>query len=154
MAIQTWRIEIPPEECAALLDGAAPGRLGVIVAGRPEIFPVNHVYDASTGTIVFPTNERTKWRAALDWPWVAFEVDGMDADRIGGWSVAVVGRAEELTDSAEIARLAQRRAVPWGGGRGPSTHWLRIVPSKITGWRIAGAPSDRTTTERLPAPSG
>jgi nitroimidazol reductase NimA-like FMN-containing flavoprotein (pyridoxamine 5'-phosphate oxidase superfamily) len=153
VAIQTWRIEITPEECAALLDGAALGRLGVIVAGRPEIFPVHHVYDASTGTIVFPTNERTKWRAALDWPWVAFEVDGMDADRTGGWSVAVVGRAEELTDGAEIARLAQRRAAPWGGGRGPGPPRLRLGASTVTGWRVAGPPSDRTT-ERLPAPSG
>lgn len=46
MAIQTWRIEIPPEECEELLTGAVLGRLGVIVAGRPELFPVNHVYAA------------------------------------------------------------------------------------------------------------
>jgi hypothetical protein len=151
MAIHTWRIEIPPEECEELLAGAVLGRLGVIVAGRPEVFPVSHVYDASTGSIVFPTNERTKWRAALEWPWVAFEVDGMDADRTAGWSVAVVGRAEELTDSAEIARAWERRAVPWGAGHGPATHWLRIVPSKVTGWRISGPPDRRPLTEPLPA---
>lgn len=136
MAITTWRIEIPPEECTELLAGAPIGRLGVIVAGRPEIFPVGHVYDASTGTIVFPTNERTKWRAALEWPWVAFEVDGLDAARTSGWSVAVVGKAEEVTDAAEIDRAMQRRAVPWGAGCGPGAHWLRIVPDKLTGWRI------------------
>jgi hypothetical protein len=153
MAVQTWRIEIPPEECEGLLAGAALGRLGVIVAGRPEIFPVNHVYDASSGTVVFPTNERTKWRAALEWPWVAFEVDGMDSSGTSGWSVAVVGRAEELTDGAEIDRVARRRAVPWCGGRGPRTHWLRIVPSKVTGWRIAG-PLQQPSTEKLAPPSG
>lgn len=136
MAIHTWRIEIPHEECEELLAGAAVGRLGVIVDGRPEIFPVNHVYDTSTGSIAFCTNERTKWRAALAWPWVAFEVDGVDADRTGGWSVAVVGRAEEITDRAEIARVSQRRTVTLAGGHGPRSHWLRIVPSKMTGWRI------------------
>jgi hypothetical protein len=151
MAIHTWRIEIPPEECEELLAGAALGRLGVIVAGRPEIFPVNHVYDPSTGTIVFPTNKRTKWRAALDWPWVAFEVDGMDADQTGGWSVAVVGRAEEVTDPTEIIWATQTRAVPWGAGVGPGTRWLRIVPTKLTGWRIAGPARRRSLSERQPA---
>jgi uncharacterized protein len=136
VAIHTWRIEIPHEECKELLAGAAVGRLGVIVDGRPEIFPVNHVYDTSTGSIAFCTNERTKWRAALEWPWVAFEVDGMDADRTGGWSVAVVGRAEEIAGRTEIARVSQRRTVTLGGEHGPRSHWLRIVPSKMTGWRI------------------
>jgi len=143
----TWLIEIRPEECAELLAGEVLGRLGVIVAGRPEIFPVNHVYDPSTGTIVFPTNERTKWRAALDWPWVAFEVDGMDADRNGGWSVAVVGRAEEMTDPAEVTWAKERRTVPWGVGVGPGTCWLRIVPTKITGWRIAGPARSYSVSE-------
>ena len=154
MVIHTWRIEIPPEECEELLAETVLGRLGVIVAGRPEIFPVSHVYDEATGSIVFPTNEGTKWRAALDWPWVAFEVDGMDADRTSGWSVAVVGRAEELTDSTEIARAWERRAVPWGAGHSPATHWLRIVPSKVTGWRISGPPDRRPATEPLPACTG
>lgn len=147
MVTTTWLIEIPSEECAELLAGEVLGRLGVIVAGRPEIFPVNHVYDPSTGTIVFPTNERTKWRAALDWPWVAFEVDGMDADRNGGWSVAVVGRAEEVTDPAEIIWAEERRTVPWGVGVGPGTCWLRIVPAKITGWRIAGPARPHSVSE-------
>lgn len=138
MTTHTWLVEIPEGECAALLAGSVLGRLGVVVDGRPEIFPVNHVYDERTGTIVFPTNERTKWRAALDWPWVAFEIDGMDPDHAGGWSVAVVGRAEEVIDAAEIARATQRRAEHWGVP--PATHWLRIVPDKVTGWRISGPP--------------
>jgi hypothetical protein len=143
----TWLIEIPPEECGELLAGEVLGRLGVIVAGRPEIFLVNHVYDPPTGTIVFPTNERTKWRAALDWPRVAFEVDSMDANRNSGWSVAVVGRAEDLTDPAEVAWATQRRAVPWCVGVGPGTCWLRIVPTKITGWRIAGPARPHSVSE-------
>jgi hypothetical protein len=100
---------------------------------------------------VFPTNKRTKWRAALDWPWVAFEVDGMDADQTGGWSVAVVGRAEEVTDPTEIIWATQTRAVPWGAGVGPGTRWLRIVPTKLTGWRIAGPARRRSLSERQPA---
>jgi hypothetical protein len=47
-----------------------------IVNGRPQIFPVNHVYDRPSGCVVFPTRAGIKLHGALDWPWVAFEVDG------------------------------------------------------------------------------
>lgn len=93
MAVQTWLINISDEECAELLAVTPLGRVGVVIGGRPEIFPVNHVYDRDTGTVAFPTNDRTKLHAALDWPHVAYEVDGVDPDGDGGWSVAVVGRA-------------------------------------------------------------
>jgi nitroimidazol reductase NimA-like FMN-containing flavoprotein (pyridoxamine 5'-phosphate oxidase superfamily) len=74
--VQTWLIDIPANECADLLSTAGLGRLGVIVNGRPQIFPVNHVYDRPSGCVVFPTKAGTKLHAALDWPWVAFEVTG------------------------------------------------------------------------------
>jgi nitroimidazol reductase NimA-like FMN-containing flavoprotein (pyridoxamine 5'-phosphate oxidase superfamily) len=134
MPVRTWRIEIPIEECRRLLGRTVLGRLGVIVDGRPEIFPVNHVFDAYNNCVVFPSNDRTKLRAALNWPWVAFEVDGMDPADAGGWSVLVVGHAEELVDAEEIERLATQRSVPWAAGQ--STRWIRIVPTKITGRRI------------------
>jgi uncharacterized protein len=46
--VQTWIITMGPEECAPFPEQAGGGRLGVIVDGRPEIFPVNHVYDRET----------------------------------------------------------------------------------------------------------
>ena len=63
-ATLTYVIEIPPDECARLLASSSLGRLGVVVAGRPEIFPVNHVYDRESGCIIFPTNDGTKRHAA------------------------------------------------------------------------------------------
>ena len=144
MSVTTFLVDIPPEACADLLEGATLGRLGVIVDGRPEIFPVSHVYDRPSGHVVFPTNDRTKLHAALDWPWIAFEVDGVD-DGSGGWSVLVVGRAEEITDPEEIARVTMERHVPWRADS--SVHWLRIVPSKVTGQRICA--SETGITARL-----
>jgi uncharacterized protein len=135
MSVQTWHIAISEPECIQLLTRSTMGRLGVIVDGRPEIFPVNHVYDDASGCIVFPTNEGTKYRASLDWPWVAYEIDGLEPDDQGGWSVAIVGRAEEITDASQIARAAEQRHVLWAGGE--HQHWLRIVPSKTTGQRIS-----------------
>lgn len=134
MTVQTWLINIAPEDCADLLATSALGRLGVVVDGRPEIFPVNHVYDRASGCVVFPTNARTKLHSALNWPWVAYEVDGVEPDGDSGWSVMVVGRAEEITDPDEIARAARDRHVLWRPG--DTAHWVRIVPSKVTGRRI------------------
>jgi nitroimidazol reductase NimA-like FMN-containing flavoprotein (pyridoxamine 5'-phosphate oxidase superfamily) len=132
--VRTWYVNIPVEECRHLLARTVLGRLGVIVDGRPEIYPVNHVFDAAHGCVAFPTNARTKLHAALDWPWVAFEVDGIEPGNRGGWSVLAVGRAEEILDTDEIQRLAAQRTVLWAAGK--SKRWLRIVPTKITGRRI------------------
>ena len=115
MSVMTVLVDIDPLECADLLAASTFGRLGVIVEGRPEIFPVNHVYDRQTGCVAFPTNARTKLHAALDWPWVAFEVDGVQPDGRGGWSVLVVGSAEVITDPEDIARLAADRRRCLGG---------------------------------------
>jgi uncharacterized protein len=135
MTARTWLLDIPEEKCRDLLASSVLGRVAVIVAGRPEIFPVNHVYDRSSGSIMLPTNPGTKLHAALDWPWTAFEVDGLDPDGAGGWSVLVVGRAEEVTDPDDIARVVARRHARWRAG--DQMHWLRIVPSKVTGRRIS-----------------
>lgn len=135
MTARTWLMDITPEQCEELLATATLGRLGVIVDGRPEIFPVNHVFDPVSRCVAFPTNARTKLHAALSWPWIAYEVDGVEPDDAGGWSVLVVGRAEEMTDPADIARAEGLRHVLWRSGH--PMHWIRIVPSKITGRRIS-----------------
>lgn len=134
MTVQTWPINIAPGDCADLLATSARGRLGVVVDGRPEIFPVNHVYDRASSCVVFRTNARTKLHGALNWPSVAYEVDGVEPDGDSGWSVMVVGRAEEITDADEIARVARDRHVLWRPA--DSAHWVRIVPWKVTGRRI------------------
>lgn len=137
MTAVTYLVDIDPEECAHLLASSVLGRLGVIVDGRPEIFPVNHVYDRDSGCVVFPTNARTKLHAALNWPSVAFEVDGVSPNGEGGWSVLVVGRAEPVTDPEAIARAGRERHVLWAAG--DAVQWVRVVPSKVTGRRICAS---------------
>jgi nitroimidazol reductase NimA-like FMN-containing flavoprotein (pyridoxamine 5'-phosphate oxidase superfamily) len=134
MTIQTWSFHLSAEECAALLASTTLGRLGVIIDGRPEIFPVNHIYDEETGCVAFPTNTGSKLDGALHWPSVAFEIDGLESADESGWSVAVVGRAEEITDAKLIARLSRQRQSVWRPGE--TSRWIRIVPSKVTGRRI------------------
>lgn len=126
-------IHMDREECEERLASARLGRLGVLVDGRPEIFPVLHAFDRSNGTIVFETNERTKLNAALQWPWVAYQVDALEAeDGSKGWSVLVVGRAEEITEPAEIEHVASLGPL-WSTS--DQVRWIRIVPDKVTGRR-------------------
>lgn len=125
-------VDMDAQQCEAHLTAATLGRLGVVVDGRPEIFPVHHAYDRTTGCVVFQTNARTKLHAALNWPSVAFEVDGTDPhDEWSGWSVLVVGRAQEITDPDEVARASRLKPTVWSGN--DHEHWVRIVPEKISG---------------------
>jgi nitroimidazol reductase NimA-like FMN-containing flavoprotein (pyridoxamine 5'-phosphate oxidase superfamily) len=130
----TFPLELGRAHCDDLLAGSSLGRVGVVVDGRPEIFPVNHVFDEQTRCVLFPAREGTNLHAGLKWPWVAFEVDGQEPDGSGGWSVLVLGEAKELTDRASVARISARRRVAWGTGAG--VHWRIIVPSQVTGRRI------------------
>ena len=136
--METWLEELGDAVCRRLLAGAEIGRLGVVVDGKPAIFPVNHVWDDETGSVVFPSNARTKLHAATSGSPVAFEVDGTDDGGRSAWSVVVVGPAEEVTDAALVERAAARRVPLWAVG--PYTHWLRIVPERITGRRISTLP--------------
>ncbi|MBW8826481.1 MAG: pyridoxamine 5'-phosphate oxidase family protein [Acidobacteria bacterium] len=130
----TWLEHLSDDECRERLASAALGRIAVMVDGHPEIFPVNHVYDPTLG-VAFPTNDRTKLHAALEWPWISFEVDGIEDGGEAGWSVLVVGHALEVADPAVCDDLRARRHVRWGAA---SDHrWLHIEATKMTGRRIS-----------------
>jgi uncharacterized protein len=70
---------------------------------------------------------------------VAFEVDGADEATRTGWSVLVRGEATEITDPDDLARVRQLPIHPWAPG--VKTHYVRILPTAVTGRRIA-VPSD------------
>jgi uncharacterized protein len=131
---QTWLIHLSKEDCESRLAATSLGRLGVIVSGRPEVFPVNYVIDPRSGCVAFPSQPGTKLASALDWPWVGFEIDGVEPGGDEGWSVMVVGRAEEIDDPDAIARLAAAQRVGWR--QSGTERWLRIAPTKVTGRRI------------------
>jgi len=119
------------DECIALLEHNSLGRLAVVVDGRPLVFPVNFTLDGEA--IVMRTDEGTKLYGARNGP-VAFECDGADSLYHTGWSVLVVGVAEEVTGAVEIARLEHLPLGLWCSG--PKGTWLRIRLRTITGRRI------------------
>lgn len=120
------------DECVALLGTQQVGRLAVVSAARPLIFPVNYAMDGES--VVFRTAPGTKFDAAVREMAVAFEIDEFDAEHHEGWSVLVTGRAEEVVSEAHRARLANLPLRPWAAG--VKDHWLTIAPTAITGRRV------------------
>jgi nitroimidazol reductase NimA-like FMN-containing flavoprotein (pyridoxamine 5'-phosphate oxidase superfamily) len=120
-----------------LLAGEEIGRLAVVVGRSPTILPVNYALDGEA--IVFRSAPGTKLDQAGRAP-VAFEVDGFDRQRRTGWSVVVHGRLEEVTrfDAATLARVSALALHPWSDT--PKDHWLRLVPSRVTGRRVTRHP--------------
>lgn len=118
-------------ECFRLLTCEQIGRVGLSVGALPVIFPVN--YRLIGGDIFFRTGEGLKRRAALDGSVVGFEVDRIDADTSGGWSVLVVGVAREVGGGAETPPELDALA-PWAGG--DRHRVVSIHPEVVSGRRI------------------
>jgi uncharacterized protein len=124
------------DECLRLLNEhpVHVGRLAFTTEdGYPLVLPVN--YRVDHGTVVFRTALGTKLDVVAKGIPVAFEVDELDSAWEEGWSVVIQGRAEEVTNPAEISRLQRLPIRPWGPG--DRSRFVRIQPDKITGRRIA-----------------
>jgi nitroimidazol reductase NimA-like FMN-containing flavoprotein (pyridoxamine 5'-phosphate oxidase superfamily) len=121
------------DECVRLLASDEVGRLALVDGGAPVVFPVNYRLDGEA--IVFRTAPGTKLAIAARGP-VAFEVDAFDRTARTGWSVLATGRLEEVThfDPPTFERVRDLPVESWAGGE--RAHWMRLVPSRITGRRI------------------
>ena len=120
------------DECRQLLSIGRIGRVGVSMGAVPAIFPVN--FALLDGDIVFRTATGTKLDAAARNAVVAFEVDRIDAVFEEGWSVFVVGTAEEIHDEIELERLRQLDLRTWA--EGTRDHVVRIRPDFMSGRRV------------------
>jgi nitroimidazol reductase NimA-like FMN-containing flavoprotein (pyridoxamine 5'-phosphate oxidase superfamily) len=137
---------IDEAECWKLLGSEEIGRIGVAIANRPDIYPVNYKVDSGDDQlgphIVIHTVPGTKLAGAVLGVSVVFEVDnfhsGMRPDGevpVGGaWSVILHGRAEEVEGVEELLRAGDLGIRPWTTA--PKMRFLRIVPDDISGRRI------------------
>ncbi len=122
------------EECWRLIGASSVGRLAVSIANQPDIFPINYAVDNET--IVINTEAGTKLAAAILGSAVAFEVDGLDADKHTGWSIVVHGKAEEI-QGVEATLEAEDLGIRSWADR-DRTRFVRIHPSEVSGRRIPG----------------
>ena len=127
--------ELAFDECVRLLQAGVMGRVALTTPGGPQIVPVN--YAAVEESILVATSPYSALGTYGPHQLVAFEVDHFDYENHTGWSVVVQGRAEVVTDPAELRRL---RAIwaprPWADGA-RNLH-LRIPWTELSGRSLGG----------------
>jgi uncharacterized protein len=123
---------LPVDECLQLLAGQYVGRLAYLVDGRPTIRPVNYVLHE--GVVVIQTGYGALLDGAASSPAIAFEIDGTDPDYHTGWSVVLHGVAEEIWRPRELESARNLPLRPWVPG--DRQHYLRLLPTEISGRRI------------------
>ena len=117
--------------------------MAVSIGAVPAVFPVN--YGVLDGAIVFRTGEGSKLDAAVRNAVVAFEIDEVDPLYHEGWSVLVVGLADEVRDGPLAARAQHLPLKPWAPG--PRHHLVAIHPEIRLGppHRPRGRPTSTAT---------
>lgn len=119
-------------ECLRLLTHRRFGRVGVTAGALPTILPVNYWCDGES--IYVRTSAGSKLDAALRDAVVAFEVDDIEPLSHAGWSVVVTGVAHEITEPAQLARLALAPLARWAPT--PASHIIAISTELVTGRRM------------------
>jgi nitroimidazol reductase NimA-like FMN-containing flavoprotein (pyridoxamine 5'-phosphate oxidase superfamily) len=125
-------------ESLRLISPGGVGRLAYSGRFGLTVMPVN--YRMLEGSIVFrteqdsPTDEDLRTGIAGAEYKVAFEVDDVDADARAGWSVLVQGDAHHVDSPEEYASVLKSGVESWAGGI--REHFLRIIPTRITGRRV------------------
>jgi nitroimidazol reductase NimA-like FMN-containing flavoprotein (pyridoxamine 5'-phosphate oxidase superfamily) len=122
------------DECQALLRTQQVGRVGVCIQ-KPLVVPV--VYALLDDDVVFRTAPGEKLIAAALNRTVAFEVDEYDLSAHTGWSVLVLGTAEEIVDREELRRARAIGLEPWAGE--VRDRYVRIRAEEVTGRRVQPA---------------
>jgi hypothetical protein len=119
------------EQCEAHLAAGGVGRFVFLGEGGPVALPVNFRF--VDGDIVFRTRAGGPLAAAAGTV-VSFEVDRIDDAMSEGWSVLLTGRARQVDDPEELARLAALALEPWPGGDRRAV--IRIETASISGRSI------------------
>ena len=118
-------------QCETLLRTQKVGRVGVCT-GRAGVFPV--LYGLLDGDVVFRTAPGEKLIAAALQREVVFEIDSFDVGARTGWSVNVLGIAEEIDQPDELARAEALGLDPWAGEI--RDRYVRIRAVEVSGRRV------------------
>lgn len=138
--------ELGAGECRRLLGTHGVGRVGISTPEGPLILPVN--YTLLENAIAFRTAPNAPPAAAAG-NRIAFEVDRMDDALSQGWSVLLVGVARAVTDIGQVSLLDKKAlSLPWAGGN--RSLWITVIPTQITGRRIAARNTHFSSTTTGP----
>jgi nitroimidazol reductase NimA-like FMN-containing flavoprotein (pyridoxamine 5'-phosphate oxidase superfamily) len=121
------------EECFRLLGSVPIGRVGLSMSALPVVLPVR--FALLDDDVVFRTAIGTRLYEAATEAVIAFEADHHDPNGMGGWSVLVQGRSEEVTDAGELARAHALGVAPWTRDDA-ADRFIRIASTVVSGRRF------------------
>ncbi|MCU0309830.1 MAG: pyridoxamine 5'-phosphate oxidase family protein [Acidimicrobiales bacterium] len=119
-------------ECFELLASTDVGRIAVVDAGHPVIFPVNYAMDGEQ--IVFRTAPGTKFESTVRGAPVSFEIDWTDTGTRAAWSVVVTGWARIVETESDLARAEALELAPWSDHDKP--YYVAVHAERVSGRRI------------------
>jgi uncharacterized protein len=130
-------LELGRPECLRLLAEHGIGRIAISVTewDHPLVRPVNYIFDQPSQSVLIRSASGSKLHAIMRSARAAFEIDGIDPAGHVGWSVIIVGVAEEVTSAVEVRRIESLGLEPWAPG--DKGHWISISANVVTGRRIA-----------------
>jgi nitroimidazol reductase NimA-like FMN-containing flavoprotein (pyridoxamine 5'-phosphate oxidase superfamily) len=141
-------LDLSQAECKTLLRSGVVGRIALSTPGGPHVIPIN--YSVVDDTIIVRTSPYSLLGTYGRDSTLAFEIDQFDHEYHRGWSVVARGRAEFVTDAAELHRI---RAIcqphPWAAGA--RAMYLRLSWAELSGRRL-GAKGDLVAEARIQRP--
>jgi transcriptional regulator with XRE-family HTH domain len=114
------------DQCEDHLAAGGIGRIVMFTGSGPVALPVNFIF--TEGAIIFRTSDAM---ADTITGVVAFEVDHIDEEMRGGWSVLVRGPARRIEDPEERLAAGRLDLEPWAGGA--RLNLIGITPVELTG---------------------
>lgn len=124
--------ELDPADCWAHLSDHGIGRIAYSTPVGPVVLPVN--YRVRDGAVLYRTAAGSAPSRAAGRR-IAFEVDHLDETLSRGWSVLVIGSAEQIFDAERPGgSTAGAGPTPWPGGK--RDVWIRVDPERISGRSI------------------
>jgi uncharacterized protein len=126
-------LELPYDDCEALLRAGVLGRIGLSRPTGPEIVPVNYVVVGNAVLVrTSPGSLLDQW---ADGAALVFEVDGVNYERWHGWSVMARGRGERVS-TAELTDDERRTPGPPAWVSRDDVSWIRLRWVTLTGRRL------------------
>jgi nitroimidazol reductase NimA-like FMN-containing flavoprotein (pyridoxamine 5'-phosphate oxidase superfamily) len=134
--------DLSTTECEELLRAGLVGRVAACTPQGPHIVPVN--YSVVEDAVVLRTTPYSLLGSQARGTVLAVEVDEFDYEYHRGWSVVARGRAEHVTDAAELEHIRDTWIPsPWAAGT--RTLYLRVRWTELTGRRLGQGWSPVTT---------
>jgi hypothetical protein len=123
------------DACLTALRTERIGRIVLTQRALPLAVPVSYLVTTDAVVVRVPDEDSSGWHAAGSV--IALEADASDAD--GGWSVVVLGMADEVTDAAQVDLFDRTVPTTWAD-TSTSNAYLRIPFSLVSGRRLGPLP--------------